>query len=169
MSEIVNRVASSSLLEINLEDLYDADTERIVIDIKDNLYEGLVLREKDFRQYINNTDWTVYKGKYVGIICSADAIVPTWAYMLLSSRLGTQAKQIVFGDISRLNEEIFFIKLKEMDWEKFKDQKVIIKGCSRVPVPVSAYVRAVECLLPYASSIMYGEACSTVPVYKQKK
>lgn len=165
---IINRVASSPLVTFDLETLYQPG-ERVVIDIKDQLYEGLILREKIFRQFINDTDWTVYTDRFVAITCTADAIVPIWAFMLLSSALQPYAKKVAFGSLSDLEIFLFMEKLETVSWDKYTDAKVVIKGCSKVNVPVGVYVQAMNHLRPYAASIMFGEPCSTVPLFKKAK
>jgi len=167
-TEIINRVSNSSLVSLDLEELYHPD-ERILFDIKDNLYQELILREKDFRDFLKQHDWTYYKDKNVAITCTADAIVPTWAYMLLSIHLEPFANIIVFGDIEALENALFARAVSKIDLLKYKDAKVVVKGCSKFPVPVSAYVEISRLLRPYAQSIMYGEPCSTVPLYKKPK
>jgi hypothetical protein len=166
--EIVNRVATSSLITFDLEE-YFQQGERILIDIKDQLFQGLILREKDFRDYIKSHNWSYYQNKFVAITCSEDAIIPTWAYMLISSALQPYARKIVFGTLEDLENKIYADVLGEVDWSQFNQAKVVIKGCSKVPVPLSAYVEATQRLRPYAQSIMFGEACSTVPVFKKSK
>ena len=167
-NEIVNRVANSSLITFDLEEYYQAG-ERVLIDIKDQLFQGVILKEKDFRDFIKTHDWSLYRNKFVAITCSEDAIIPTWAYMLLSSALQPFARKIVFGSLEDLENKIYQEVLASIDWSKFLDAKVVIKGCSKVPVPTSAYVDATQRLRPYAQSIMFGEACSTVPVFKKPK
>ncbi len=166
-NELINKVAQSGLVTIDLED-YFIPGERVLFDIKSWLFEELVLREKDFRENIKNHDWTQYTDKLVAIICSADAIVPTWAYMLIATHLEPYTKSIVFGNLDKLEEENFMKQITGLDAESFRDQKVVIKGCSKIPVPVSAYVALTEKLRPLVKSIMYGEPCSTVPIYKKK-
>lgn len=166
--EIINRVDQSGLTEFNLEDHYPKG-ERVLLDIKDNLFGGLILKEKDFREFVQKEDWNKYTGKFVAITCSADAIVATWAYMLLASALEPFAKRIVFGDLKTLETVLFTEVLSKIDVEKFRDQRVVIKGCGDIPVPESAYVEITRLLRPVAKSIMYGEPCSTVPIYKQVK
>jgi hypothetical protein len=166
--EIINKVAQSGLIEFNLEDYYPQG-ERVLYDLKDQLFQGLILREKDFREHVKNEDWSRYKDKYVAIHCSADAIVPTWAYMLLTTVLAKQAKKIVFGNLDTLETVLFDEVLSGLDILPFTDQRVVIKGCSNLPVPVSAYVEITRILQPVAKSIMYGEPCSTVPLYKKAK
>jgi hypothetical protein len=165
--EIINKVAQSGLITINLEDYY-VKGERAVIDIQSQLYQGLLLREKDFREYIKNENWEFYRGKFVAITCSADAIVPTWAYMLLAIQLEPYAKKVVFGSLEQLETELFHEQLKRLDFESYKDARIVIKGCSNLPVPISAYVELTAALRPFAKSIMYGEPCSTVPLFKRK-
>jgi hypothetical protein len=166
--EIINRVSSSALITFDLEQYYQPG-ERIQLDIKDQLFQGLVLREKDFRDYIKTHDWSQYKNKFVAVQCSADAIVPTWAFMLLAIALEPFAKKIIFGTLRDLETQLFENALSEIDWEKYKDAKVVIKGCSKVNVPISAYVKVSSSLRPFAASLMFGEPCSTVPLYKRIK
>lgn len=166
--EILNRVAQSTLISFDLEEYYD-QSDRILVDIKGQLFNELVLREKDFRLFVKNHDWTSYQGKNVAIHCSVDAIVPTWAYMLLSSALEPYAKNFVFGDLSHLENHLFQKALSEVDLNQFRDQKVIIKGCGKFPVPEYAYVEITRLLSPIVTSLMYGEACSAVPIYKKAK
>lgn len=166
--EIINRVAQSALIDFDLEQYYD-QSERVVLDIKDQLFNELVLKEKDFRSYVKANDWKAYKGKNVAVYCSADAIVPTWAYMLLASALEPYAKNLVFGELSHLENHLFQQALGKIELDDFKDQKVIIKGCGKFPVPEYAYVEITRLLNPIVSSLMYGEACSAVPIYKKAK
>jgi len=166
--EIVNRVASSSLVTIDLEEFY-LPGERVVFDMKDCLFQGLILKEKDFRDFIKSNDWSVYRGKLVAITCSVEAILPTWAYMLLSIALQPFARRVFFGSVAELESHLFERALSEFDWERYRDAKVVIKGCSKVEVPASAYVEVTNYLRPLAASIMYGEACSTIPLYKRPK
>ncbi|RYU83849.1 DUF2480 family protein [Hymenobacter persicinus] len=169
MEEIfVNRVAQSALTTLNLEELLHPG-ERVVYDIKENLFHGLMLREKDFREFVKTHDWAQYDGKNVAIICSADAIVPTWAYMLLASKLQNHAHRYVFGNLEALEQELFHEAIAALDAEEYRDAKVVVKGCGAVPVPTYAYVAIMQKLLPVVSSVMYGEPCSTVPLYKRPK
>ncbi|HEY8402520.1 MAG TPA: DUF2480 family protein [Cytophagaceae bacterium] len=167
-NEIVNRVANSSLITFDLEEYYHQG-ERIIYDIKDNLFQGLILKEKDFRDFVKNHDWSIYKDKNIGLICSEDAIVPTWAYMLLATRLEPFANMVVFGNLEVLEQALFQQALSKIDIEKYRDAKVVIKGCSKYPVPTYAYVEIVRLLMPVVNSLMYGEPCSTVPLYKKPK
>lgn len=165
--EIINRVSNSQLVTFDLEELYTPG-ERVLFDVKNLLFQELVLREKDFRDFIKSHDWALYKNKYVAITCSADAVVPTWAYMLLASALQPYASEVIFGTLQDLETLLFKQALVKIDWEKYTNAKVIIKGCSKVEVPVSAYVDVTNHLRPLASSIMFGEPCSTVPVFKKR-
>lgn len=167
MEKIINKVAESGLIEINLEDYYPQG-ERVQIDVKENLFQGLVLKEKDFREFVKNEEWKKYQDKFVAITCSADAIVPTWAYMLIATSLQPFAKKFAFGDLKTLETILFNEALVKINPEEFRDKKLVIKGCGNLPVPESAYVEVTRILTPIAKSIMFGEPCSTVPVYKKK-
>ena len=166
MEEIINKVAQSGIVIIDLEEFYDA-TPRVLFDIKPLLFHELVLKEKDFRAYIKTHDWSANNNKYVALTCTADAIVPTWAYMLLTISLQPFAKKVVFGNMETLETILFHEKINALDTIPYKDARVVIKGCGNKPVPVSAYVALTEKIKPVAKSIMYGEPCSTVPLYKQ--
>ena len=167
MEPIINKVASSGLITIDLEDLYPEE-ERILFDLKPWLFQELILKEKDFRENLKTHDWSQYKDRFVAVVCSADAIVPAWTYMLIFSQLEPVAKKIVFGDLTRLEEEIFEDVIDSIDAEKFRDQRVIIKGCSKKEIPLFTYAALTAKLRPFVKSIMFGEPCSTVPVYKRK-
>src|SRR3984885_5118311 len=164
---IVNKVAQSGLVTLDPAAFYPAG-ERVIYDIKDNLYMELMLREKDFREFVKLHDWTQYQDKYVAVTCSVDAIVPAWAYMLLANRLAPYAKEGVFGDAEVLETVLFIKNIAAMDAEQYRDQRIVIKGCGDVPVPVSAYVELTKKLTPVVKSLMFGEPCSTVPIYKRK-
>ncbi len=164
---IVNKVAQSGLMSIDLADLYPGG-DRMLYDIKDNLFHGLILREKDFREFVKEHDWTQYQDKHVAITCTADAIVPTWAYMLLANRMAPYARTVVFGDLKTLETILFDRELQKIDLEKYRDQRVVIKGCGEIAVPESAFVDFTSKLSGVTKSIMYGEPCSTVPIYKRK-
>jgi len=166
--QIVNRVSASNLITFDLEELHSPG-ERVLFDIKDLLFQQLILKEKDFRDFIKTHDWSQYTTKHVAITCTADAIVPTWAYMLLTVALQPFAATIIFGTLQDLEQQLYQQKLNSIDWEKYRNSKVVVKGCSKAEVPISAYVDAVNHLRPIASSIMFGEACSTVPLFKSKK
>jgi len=166
--QIINKVAGSTLVTFDLEAYYP-EGERVIIDIKDQLFQGLMLREKDFRDYIRNCDWSQYQGKFVAICCSEDAIVPTWAYMLLAISLQPFAGKVIFGSLEDLEIALFRERLALVDWSRFSDAKVVIKGCSKVSVPTAIYVEATNKLRPLVSSIMFGEPCSTVPLFKKRR
>lgn len=164
---IINKVAQSGLLSFDLAELYPQG-DRIVYDIKDNLFHGLMLKEKDFREFIKDHNWEIYAGKHIAITCSADAIVPTWAYMLLANRLAPYAKTVVFGNLELLETILFERALEKLDLEKYRDQRIVIKGCGEVTIPEFAFIDLTVKLTGIAKSIMYGEPCSTVPIYKRK-
>jgi hypothetical protein len=167
MSEIVNRIAQSPIITFKLEELYPAG-ERAEIDIKDQLFMGQILREKDFRAYIKDVDWAQYEGKYVAIYCSVDAIIPVWAYMLLAVELEPYAKHVTFGTVAELEKELFLKELDKLDYTQFQDRPVVIKGCSDIKIPEGIYVEATRRIKPFAKKLSYGEPCSTVPLYKRK-
>lgn len=167
MSEIVNRVAQSKLLTFDLEDYYPAG-ERVLLDIKEWLYEEIILKEKDFRAHVGNHDWEQYKNVFVALCCSSEAIIPGWAYMLVSTKLQPYAKKVVLGSLEDLETTLFQAIIEDLDISDFKDKPVIIKGCSNKPVPPNAYLWATIKLQAVAKSIMYGEACSSVPLFKRK-
>ncbi|MEO0331211.1 MAG: DUF2480 family protein [Bacteroidota bacterium] len=167
-TEIINRVANSPLITFDLEDYYPQG-EQVVYDIKDNLFREMILREKDFRTFVKEHDWSQYQGKYVALTCSVDAVVPTWAYMLLAIKLEPYARRVIFGSLETLESILFQEALSRVDLIEFQDAKVVIKGCGNLPVPDFAYVEITRLLRPYVSSIMYGEPCSTVPLYKRPK
>ena len=162
--EIVNRVASSSLVTLDLEDHYHGG-DRVLFDIKDWLFQGLLLREKEFRAFVKEHDWDQYEGKNVAITCSTDAIIPAWAYMLITTKL-KQANLVVLGSLEMLELSLFNQALAKIDLEELQGAKVVVKGCGDLPIPNSAYVEITRLLAPVVSSLMYGEPCSTVPVYK---
>lgn len=165
--EIINKVAQSGLVSIDLEEFYPKG-ERASFDLAPWLYEGLILREKDFRDHVKNQDWNQYEGKHVAVFCSADAIVPLWAFMLISSKLQGIAQTIVQGDLEKLESVLFRDWMNMHDFSQYADKRLIIKGCSHKPVPTDAFLEFVHRAQPYAKNIMFGEPCSTVPVYKKK-
>ena len=166
MEEIVNKVAQSGIVTIDLETFYE-DGPRVLFDIKPLLFQELILKEKDFRDYIKTHDWTVYTNTFVALTCTADAIVPTWAYMLLTLSLEPFAKRVVYGNLETLETILFQEKINALDTESYRDARIVIKGCGNKPVPIAAYVALTEKIKPMAKSIMYGEPCSTVPLYKK--
>ena len=166
--DIINRVANSKLVTLDLEELYP-NGKRVLFDIKDWLMEGLVLREKDFRENAKNHDWSQYQDSYVALSCSTDAIVPAWAYMLLTTHLEPYILKVVIGNLDTLETSIYQDIINSLDVSEYSDKAIIIKGCSNNPVPANAYVMVTNKLKPVAKSIMYGEACSAVPLYKKPK
>ncbi len=164
---ITNKVAQSSLVTFNLEDLYDKH-ERASFDILQCLFQGLILREKDFRAFIAEHDWEQYRDKNVAVFCSIDAIVPTWAYMLLANKLQPVAHFLYFGTPAEMENMMMMSALSKINPADYTDQRVVVKGCGEIDIPVAAYVEATRLLTPYVKSIMYGEPCSTVPIYKKK-
>lgn len=168
MSEaIVNKVAESGLITVDLENYYPKG-DVAVFDMKDYLFMGMILKEKDFREALKNLDWEKYRDKYVAITCSADAVIPVWAYMLVSSGLSGVAKDFVLGDEKELHRTLFLKNLSSINASEYIDQRIIIKGCGETPIADFAYAEITKLLRPVAKSIMYGEPCSTVPVYKKK-
>ena len=165
---IVNKVAASGLITLDLSE-YMPQTEIVEYDITQNLFQGLLLREKDFREFIKDHDWSLYSDKYVAILCSTDAIVPTWAYMLLATQLQPYCKQVFFGTKEEVTNELLRIAIKNIDIQQYTNQRLVIKGCADAVIPPAAYVAITELLRPVVKSIMYGEPCSTVPIYKQAK
>lgn len=168
MDEIVNRVANSALVNIDLEEFYP-EGERILFDIKDWLFEGIILKEKDFRTSVKNHDWSQYQDTYVALTCSEDAIIPSWAYLLITSELAPYAKKTVVGDLELLETSIYQDIIQNLNIDFYKDKPIIIKGCADKPIPPSAFSFLIERLQPIAKNLMYGEACSTVPLYKRRK
>jgi len=164
---IVNKVTQSGLLTFDLASL-KSTAETAVYDIKDNLFQGLILREKDFRAFVKEHDWSVYAGKNVLITCTADAIVPTWAYMLLANKLEPYAREVFFGSEETFEDLLFERALVNLDMDRFKDQRVVVKGCGDIKIPTSAFITFTGKLSKVAKSIMYGEPCSTVPIFKRK-
>jgi hypothetical protein len=167
MEEIINKVAQSNLVSLDLEDYYHTG-ERVIFDLKPYLFQELILKEKDFRAALKAIDFSQFTGKNVAVCCTADAIVPTWAYMLLATYLAPYANMFVFGDTQALEDALFRDALQRIDYSQYENAKVVVKGCSKHPVPTSAYVEITRRLQPIVSSLMFGEPCSTVPLYKQK-
>lgn len=165
--EIVNRVAQSKLVTFDLEEVYPSG-RRILLDIKDWLYEGIILREKEFRDQLQEHEWSQYENSFVAITCSSDAIVPGWAYMLVATKLQPFASRIVQGSLEDLETALFYDILEQLDYSEYIDKPVIVKGCSNKPVPPNAYIFLTQKLQEVAKSVMYGEACSSVPLFKRK-
>jgi hypothetical protein len=164
---IVNKVAESGLVILDLENFYPKG-EMIVFDMKDHLFMGMILKEKDFREALKNLDWEKFRDKYVAVTCTADAVIPVWAYMLVASNLSGIAKDFVLGDEKELHRTLFLKNLSSIDTGEFADKRVVIKGCGETPIGDFAYAEITRLLRPVTKSIMYGEPCSTVPVYKRK-
>ncbi|HWR94083.1 MAG TPA: DUF2480 family protein [Flavobacterium sp.] len=168
MDEIVNKVANSALEIFDLEDHYLTGT-RVQIDISQWLFDGFILKEKEFREHLKNHDWSVYQNQYVALTCSTDAIIPAWATILVTIQLTPFAKKIVNGNLEDLEASLYQDILSKIDYSVYQNKSIIIKGCSKKPVPTRAYILAAQYLQPFAKSIMYGEACSAVPLYKISK
>ncbi|MFA7445046.1 MAG: DUF2480 family protein [Flavobacteriaceae bacterium] len=166
--EIINRVAKSPLQIFDLED-YFPDGKRIGIDISVWLWEGVILKEKEFRDSLKNHNWSQYQDTFVYLFCSTDAIIPGWAFSLVTMQLTGIAKKVIIGNEDTLNQVLFQEILSEIDFSVYQDKPVLIKGCANKPVPENALVLACQHLQPVAKSIMFGEACSTVPLYKAPK
>ncbi|SDE34532.1 DUF2480 family protein [Niabella drilacis] len=164
---IRNKVAESGIITLNLESYYPAEPV-VLFDIKDYLFMGLILKEKDFRAALKEQDWSVYENQLVGIVCSADAIIPLWAYMLTVSYLQPVAKFVSLGDEAAIKTKWLLKNIEDIDAGAFTDARVVIKGCGDIPVSEDAYAAISLKLLPVVKSLMYGEPCSTVPVYKRK-
>tara|TARA_B110000967_G_C18866817_1_gene553145 strand:+ start:779 stop:1282 length:504 start_codon:yes stop_codon:yes gene_type:complete len=167
MEAIKNRVANSVLITIDLENYYPLG-DRIIFDIKEWLFEGIILKEKDFRASVKNHDWTQYNNCYVALTCSTDAIIPSWAFMLVTTELVPFAKKIIIGNLKELETSIFQDIISQLPTDSYKDKPIIIKGCSEKPIPETAYTQLITKLVPVVKSIMYGEACSTVPLFRSK-
>jgi len=166
--KIVNRVANSKLVTIDLED-FSPEGERILLDIKKWLFAEQILKEKDFRKFVKDHDWNAYQDKYVALSCSSDAIIPSWAYLLITVSLSPYATQVIIGNLKDLELAIFQRIITELPIENYIEKPIIIKGCSDKAIPETAYSQLINKLLPHVSSIMYGEACSSVPLYKKIK
>lgn len=168
MSDVlVNKVANSGLITLDLEQ-YLPKAEMATFDLKDHLFMGLILKEKDFREALKNTDWETYRDKYVSITCSVDAIIPVWAYMLAAAYLEPVAKDVYLGSEADFYKHLFLKNLSAINIEEFNEQRVVVKGCGEVPIDNYAYTEITKRLRPVVKSIMYGEPCSTVPIYKKK-
>lgn len=165
---LVNRVASSGLITIDLEEFYPSG-EVLSFDLKDYLFMGLILKEKDFREALSKHDWTQYAGKNLAVFCSADAIIPLWAYMLVATHAAPHADDIAQIEPDKMPEWIILKKINSLDITEYADKRLVIKGCGDKPVPASAYLEITRRLQPIAKSIMFGEPCSTVPVFKKGK
>ena len=168
MSEsLINKVAESGLITLDPEKYYPRE-ETALFDMKDHLFMGMILKEKDFRETLKNFDWSVYAGKHVALFCSADAIIPVWAWMLVAAYLQPVAKEMIMGDEKELHRQLFLKNIDSIDMNEFADKRVVIKGCGETPIGDFVYMEITKKLRPVVKSIMYGEPCSTVPVYKKK-
>lgn len=168
MEDIVNRVAESGIITIDLEKFYPSQ-DIVVFDLKDLLFMEMLLKEKEFREKLETIDWSTYNGKIVAVYCSTDAIIPMWAFMLLSSKLNGFAADVYFGNKSVAIEKAIEKNILSINVHDYKDKRVVVKGCGDVEIPSSAFLMISNKLIPVVKSLMYGEPCSTVPVYKQKK
>jgi hypothetical protein len=164
---IVNKVAQSGLVTLDLEEFYPSD-DIATFDVKDYLFMELILKEKEYRDTLKNIDWSIYENKVVAITCSADAIIPLWAYMLAATYLQPFAKDIMFGTEEEVFKTLFVKNLNRIDPKEFEDKRMVVKGCGDKTIPEIAFVEITKMLRPFAKSIMYGEPCSTVPIFKRK-
>ena len=165
--EIVNKIAQSQLITLDLETYYPAE-EIMLFDLKPHLFMELILKEKEFRAALQNNDWSVYQNKVVAVTCTADAIIPMWAYMLVGSYLQPVAKDVMFGDENTARQQLFLQRINAINADEFVDKRIVVKGCGDVPIGEFAYLAITKKLMPVAKSIMYGEPCSTVPIFKRK-
>jgi hypothetical protein len=165
--ELVNKVAQSGLITLDLEDFFPKEAI-VAFDIKEFLFRGLILKELDFRAALKAHDWSAYKDKTVAVFCSTDAIIPQWAFMLVATYLSAQTTEIYFGTTEEVEQKLFLSNLKSIDATKYIDEKIIIKGCGTKTVTGEAYLEITKKLQPVVKSLMFGEACSTVPIYKRK-
>jgi hypothetical protein len=165
--EFINKVAESGLITIDLETWYPRG-ETVVFDLKDHLFMGLILKEKDFREALKNMDWEKFRDRYVAVTCSADAVIPVWAYMLVATYLQPVARDIVMGDEKELHKILFLKNISTIDTSSFIDKRIVVKGCGETPIAEYVYMEITKLLRPVAKSIMYGEPCSTVPIFKKK-
>lgn len=165
---IQNRVTTSSLITIDLESFFPAEHEIAVWDMKDLLFMGLIIKEAAYRESLTQIDWEQYRDKHVAVTCSADAIIPHWAWMLAATYLQPVTRSIFYGNIVSLTEDLMIQNIKHLNADEYTDKRIVIKGCGNKPIPAAAYMALTAKLLPVAKSIMYGEPCSTVPVFKRK-
>lgn len=168
MSEIVNKIKTSKLETVDLESFL-IDENISVVDIKQFLFRELILKEKEFRKNLEGYDWTQYQDQWLAVTCSSDAIIPSWAWMLVATHATPYAREVLFGKKSDVRQQILKKKIEQYDWEVYRDKFVLLKGCSKMEVPAGAYIEATKKLIPIAGKLMYGEACSNVPVYRRPK
>jgi len=169
MEEIVNKVKKQDkLVTIDLEKFVD-QIPIVEIDIKDYLFKGLILKEKEFRKQLTEYDWNQLEGKYLAVFCSKDAIVAKWAYMLITAKAQNYAKDVYYGKSEEVSNLLFKKNLETHNWASYKDKFVLLKGCSTTPISEEIYLHATKKLLPHVKKLMYGEACSSVPVYSRPR
>lgn len=168
MSEIVNKIKQSRLETVDLEDFLENESFNL-LDIKQFLYKEMILKEDEYRKKLEKHDWTQYRDDWLAVTCSSDAIIPSWAWMLVAVYANNIAKGVVFGDIEEAKTAVLNEKIKHYDWDKYKGSFVLLKGCSKTAIPAGAYLEATRKLIPVADKLMYGEACSNVPVYRKSK
>lgn len=165
----VNKVNESGIISLNLEEFYPADNDIVIFDMKDYLFMGLILKEKDFREGLKNLDTEKYSGKIAAVTCTADAVIPMWAYMLVASVLQPVTRNVIFGSSQEVKKTVLLQNIAHLPVNDYEGKRVVIKGCGEIPVGEAAYLQATQILRPVAKSIMYGEPCSTVPIYKKKQ
>jgi hypothetical protein len=168
MEQIVNKVAESGIITLDLKEFLPSEDAIAVFDLKPFLFREMILREKDYRQALPLVSWSDYQDKYVALLCSVDAIIPMWAFMLAASSLQPVAKAVYFGSKDAFRDHLISQNISEIPLEPYAGKRIVLKGCGDVAIPASAYVAATTHLRPVAKSIMYGEPCSTVPVFKAK-
>lgn len=165
--QLVNKVAQKAIITLDMEEYYPTPEEIVMVDLKDYLFKGLILKEADFREMVEKTDWKTYTGKYVSIYCSTNAIIPMWAYMVLSAELSAYAKDVACAAIEHAPDIFLYRNLAKLNMAQFEAQRVVVKGCGNRQVPEAAYVQITQQLASVARVVMYGEPCSTVPVFKK--
>jgi len=168
METIVNKVAESGIITLDLTPFIPKD-EVMTFDLKPFLFKEMILREKEYRASLQSHDWKQYEGKHVAVLCSADAIIPVWAYMLAASYLQPVSASVYYGSPEELTKQLIDRRINQIDLEEYRDKRVVIKGCGETPIPESAYLTVTQHLRPVVKSLMYGEPCSTVPIYKAAK
>ena len=168
METFVNKVAESGLITLDLAEYYPKESDLMVFDLKPFLFMEMILKEKDFREALKQHDWTVYENKHVGVTCTADAIIPVWAYMLLASYLQPVASSVSMISKEKLAGQVLLENIRKIDAFTFADKRVVVKGCGDLPIDEGAYFAITALLKPVAKSVMYGEPCSTVPIFKKK-
>lgn len=168
METIVNKVAESGLITIDLQQFIISDATIEIFDIKDYLFKELLLKEKDFRAAMLQLDWSKYQDKYVAVICSSDAIIPMWAYMLIANYLQNVAIDFIFGDTALLKESVFIKQIESLNVDPYIDARIVVKGCGDNSINENGFLKITQKLKPVVRSLMYGEPCSTVPIYKRK-